>query len=670
MTNRRLILTHETLYERICDEFAENVACPSEEEFNEKIVDLCDENLYLERHPIDDDEEGYMARADLKWTDFQDLSCPIKKQILLYLVDNPKTFCVLLNTQKGKTAIIAKHLSEWTLRNQTASEKVVPCMFMMNDRTLAEQTQEALAKVPNAKLFQLSSNSKTSEMEILTYMDAWASDMYGEYQTPIILTLPNPIQLRKTVNLLERIRTRVLTRNSSLRYAFVIDEYDQVYPLIRSKILPYIECDRALHKLGFISATDGDTLDDYPECANAHFERHGEDSPDYRAFHHPDSIVKIVTRAPKKHNAFALKVLEENAQHFSQPVVLPNGEQSYRKIIVNGDTTRTSMENFAKKISQPNGGESQQGVAEGVAEGANYCITINMYGMKLFVNGRAKRSKGIKGCRLNAALYWMYRRENLHDKPLYVIGNRKVDRGLGFHFAPRRNDAGEFDPIAVEFESAEFVSMGGDGLIFTDEILGQIHRQETAAQKAGRCAGIIAQSPNYCGNVHYWTDNKTAELIRAHNAKVDQMNGLAGAYTARQADARARSQITPQNPTPTRNYVTSPHSFATEELAKAWFAAKNLRRRVKRRDGSGQFEEVVYTSAAYGLYKYNAQNELEPATVHNATHIKYRGEPTQIPTLEEFNTSTDFGQGASTSARIMPMRINGIIQFTVIYKEQ
>ena len=660
MTNRRPILTDETLYERICDEFEEDIICPSEDEFGEIISDLCDESLFLERHPLDEDGVGYMARADLKWSDFQDLSCPIKKQILLYLVDNPKTFVVLLNTQKGKTAIVAKHLAEWTQLNQSAGVKIVPVGFMMNDRTLADQTHNALLNVPNSKIFQLSSNSKTSEMEILTYMDAWASDTYGDYQTPIILTLPNASQMRKIVNLLERIKQRVVTRGSSLRYAMVVDEYDQVYPLIRDRLLPYIQFDQALHKLGFISATDGDTLDDYPECANAYFESHGEDSPDYRAFHHDDSIVKIITRGPKKHNAFALKVIEENAVHFSEPVVLPNGEISYRKIIVNGDARRESMENFAKKITEPVGEEMV---------GANYCMTINMYGVKLFMNGQPIKSMRIKGCRLSYVLYWMYRHFHLHNKPLYVIGNRKVDRGLGFHFAPRRNEAGEFDPVTVEFESTEYVSLGGDGLIFTDEILGHVHRQETAAQKAGRCAGIIAQSPNYCGHVYYWTDDRTAELVLSHNKKVDQMNGLSGVYTARQAEARARAQSVQTRAPPVRNYHISETPFPTAESAKAWFISQNLKRMVKRRDGSGQEDEVDYTSSVYGLYKYNDQHEVISASESDATHIKYRGGVREIPTLEEFTNSTDLGQGANTSARIMPVRLNGVIHYMVIRKK-
>lgn len=674
--NDRNFTTIESLFERICDEFddaSDNPSAPpSEEAFGDIISDLCDDSTgYLVRvyNPIDE-SDGYMARPGLKWSDFQDLACPVKKQILLYLVDNPKTFFVLLNTQKGKTAIAAKHFTEWTQLNQTTGAKIVPFMFMMNDRTLADQTQETLNRVPNSKIFQLSTNANTTESEILTHIDAWVGDMYEEYKTPVILTLPNKNQIPKVVRMLDRIKTRVLERGSPLRYAFIIDEFDLVYPLIRDELLPFIECDSALHKLGFISATDGDALDEYPECANAHFESHGEDSPDYRAFHHADSIVKIVDRPPKKHNQFAYKVIEDNVAHFNGPLpngLIPNRNNSYRKIIVNGDATRASMESFARKMTET---------------GQNYCITINMFGVSLFADGNKRRGKSIRGCRLNAVLFWLYKKERLEDKPLYVIGNRKVDRGLGFHYAPRKNDAGEFDAVVTTFEGVDVVSTNGEGLIFTDLILGRVVKKEMATQKAGRCAGIIAQCPNYCGSVHYWTDQKTANHILNHNRKVDHMNQLSGAYTAQQADTRARSQLAarPAPPSvPTRNYATSPVPHATAEIARAWFRGLNLRREVRRRDGSGATDRVDYTSTSvYHLYRYDDQHALVRCsdTEQNlATHIKYRTSSDgddgarEIMTLDEFNESTDVGRGLECG-RVMPVRVNGAIQYMVIYKNQ
>lgn len=652
------VITHDSLYERIREEFDgdANLAC-SEEQFNQIVEELCEcEEMYLEQRPLNDDEICYSARAGLKWPDFQHLHCPIKKKILLYLVENPKTFFVLMNTQKGKTVIIVKHLTEWTLKNQRENTKIVIFVFLDNDRTLAEQTQEAFDKVPNSKIYQLSSNNRVNVAEIIMHIDAWSNDIYGDYQTPIIMGLTNDAQLKKIIEILRSIMHRVLERGARITCGFMFDECDKVYtPKVREALIPYIGCDRILHRLGFISATDGDMLDDYPECANAHFESHSEDSPDYRAFHHADSVVHIVSRAPKKHNQFAYKVLEENAAHFAE---------SHRKIIVNGDSTRASMESFARKMTE---------------QGRNYCITINMHGVKLFVNGHTKRSKKIKGCRLNAVLYWLYKREGLSDKPLYVIGNRKVDRGLGFHYAPRKNEEGQFDRQEIEFDGEQVVSENGEGLIFTDEILGKVERAETAVQKAGRLAGIIAQCPNYCGNIHFWTDEHTATHIRAHNRRVDHMNGLSGTYTAQQADVRAREELARITPTvaPVRDYTVSEQSFATADLARAWFRGLNLRRTIRRRDGTGNTEQVEYTgTSVYNLYRYNDQNELVRCTdaeTHLATHIKYRasGEGDDgaraIMTLEEFNASTDVGRGLEVG-RIMPVRVDGEIKYMVIYK--
>lgn len=656
--NDRNFTTIESLFERICEEFddeSSGITPPSEEEFGDIISDLCDDSTgYLVRvyNPIDE-SDGYMARPGLKWSDFQDLACPVKKQILLYLVDNPKTFFVLLNTQKGKTAIVAKHLTEWTQLNQTTGTKIVPFVFMMNDRALADQTQETLNRVPDSKIFQLSTNANTTESEILEYIFKWLMGaVFKEHVTPVILTLPNKIQITKVVRMLYAIKTIALSSGSPIRYAFIVDEFDLVYPLIRDKLLPYIECDAALHKLGFISATDGETLDEYPECANAHFESHGEDSPDYRAFHHADSIVKIVDRPPKKHNQFAYKVIEDNVAHFNGH--LPNGNNSYRKIIVNGDATRASMYSFARKMTEG---------------GQNYCITINMFGVSLFADGNKRCGKSIRGCRLNAVLFWLYKTERLEDKPLYVIGNRKVDRGLGFHYAPRKNDSGEFGPDVTTFDGVDAVSMNGEGLIFTDLILGRVAKKEMATQKAGRCAGIIAQCPNYVGSVHYWTDQKTANHILDHNRKVDHMNQLSGAYTAQQAETRARAQLAARPaPVPVRNYATSPQPFASSAQAKTWIRGLNLRRQVQGRNGR-EATEAAYTAANFDLYRYNDQNELVECTDSSlATHIKYRGEPRLIPTLEEFNSSTDLGWGIQSSARIMPVRVGETIQYIPIYK--
>jgi len=660
-------ITEDHLFELICDEFDGNELCPSEEKFNSIITDLCEcEDPFLEKHPLNCDQICYSARNDLKWNDFQHLSCPIKKRILFHLVNNPKTFFVLMNTQKGKSAIIVKHLTTLTQTNKNERKKIISIVFLDNDRTLAEQSKDSINGVPDSKIYQLSSNCKVNPADVIMHIDAWVNDNYDDYKTPIIMSLPNATQLRKIVDILRQVLSRVNTRGWQLVVCILIDECDKVYPLIRDPLLPFIQCDQLLYKLGFVSATDADMFDDYPECANAYFESHSDESLDYRAFHHPDSVIHIVDNSPKKHNQFAYKVIEENPSHFSEPKTLQNGMLYYPKIIVNGDLTRSSMESFANKVTARDSFEA----------GKNYCITINMTGLKLFKDGKQTIAVSIRGQRLNDVLYWMYKSQQLDDKPLYVIGNRKVDRGLGFHFAPRKDDSGQFICKSIELKGISVVSENGDGLIFTDLILGRVERVETGVQKAGRCAGIIGQSPNYCGKVHYWTDKKTAEYIRLHNRKVDHMNDLPGAYTAQQADVRSR-EILAQEPRPPvdKKFKTSidgegGNQFNTAAAAKEWFLGLRKTRLVCPRGGENKEpRQELYTTSEYKMHSYNESGELTQCKDgESGTHIKYRGEPREIMTLDEFTQSTDVGWGLDC-ARIMPVRTaNNNIEYVVIWK--
>jgi hypothetical protein len=111
----------------------------------------------------------------------------------------------------------------------------------------------------------------------------------------------------------------------------------------------------------------------------------------------------------------------------------------------------------------------------------------------------------------------------LHDKPLIIIGRRKVDRGLGFHYCPRTNDV-----TSIDGSEGVLVTQNREGLIWTDMILGKIDDKNIATQKAGRLAGIIGNSPQYPGKIHYWTNENTETLIRRHNTIVDAANTYTG----------------------------------------------------------------------------------------------------------------------------------------------
>jgi hypothetical protein len=268
-----------------------------------------------------------------------------------------------------------------------------------------------------------------------------------------------------------------------------------------------VDNDDALHRIGFVSATEGELLDEeFPECANAYLyqvDMEHSNNENYRAAHHAESEFRIEKMPVKmSNNAYAEKLIQENLAYFTSPV---EGTNYYRKIIVNSNAKAadmTSMAHFANSC------------------GIN-AMVFNMYGVKTYIPDTAVQTSRIKGKKFNEVLFSIYKTLKMENKPLIIIGRRKVDRGLGFHYAPRD---------------------GTEGLIWTDIILGKIEDANTAVQKAGRLAGIIGQCAQYYGKCTYWTDERTQRDILRHNRIVDEANKLSGC-TVLQAVTRGTVKV-------------------------------------------------------------------------------------------------------------------------------
>jgi len=501
-----------------------------EEAFASVLNELVENTLVdvglISRTVISDEITLYHARPGLKWKDFCNEPY-ITKLICLRLIQNPDTFFVLLNTQKGKTKIMLKFIKEWSQHK----DKIVTFMVADNDKSLADQTVSAIATL-DVEIFKLSSNSPATFKSIKTHIDAYKHDTANEYKMPVIVLLNNPQQIEKKLKLLTHIR-KMFISGLNLKYAELWDEADKTYTSARDKMFMIDEvatscrtftCDdtRGLHQLGFVTATEGDLLEDYPECSNACLhvpDIDPEDIQNYRAFHHPESIIHPIPFSTHNYNSYATHVFESNREHFMTPITLPTGDY-YRKIIVNSCSRTARMNDLAKSF-----------VREGM-----YAIVFNGYGglsLKLYKNGVTKVYR-TKGKVLREVLYELYLTENLNDKPIVIIGNRKVDRGVGFHYCPMD---------------------GSNGLVWTDIILGKIKDTDTAVQKAGRGSGIVAQCPQYSGETHYWTDKDTAESIKRHNTIVDRC--AEEGYTAQQAVRRAEQQ-TSETPAPANPHKTVP----------------------------------------------------------------------------------------------------------------
>lgn len=159
----------------------------------------------------------------------------------------------------------------------------------------------------------------------------------------------------------------------------------------------------------------------------------------------------------------------------------------------------------------------------------DYAVTVNMLGIRVYRPGHEEVRFSTKGVRVGdrvltrfgEILFHAYNTLGLHDRPLFIIGRRKVDRGLGFHYAPRD---------------------GSDGLVWTDMILGRVDDKDTAVQKAGRLAGVVAQCPQFPTTLTWWTDEKTKQNVTRHNSVVDQANTKRGC-SALQAMTRAEAAV-------------------------------------------------------------------------------------------------------------------------------
>ena len=523
--NSRIHSTYDNLYDTIKGDRDDFI---TEEDFCSKLDELID--IGLIETSLLDDYIIYSARYGLEWADFVHIDDSIKKSILTLLVQNPKTFFILQNTQKGKMKLSAQEIQEWSKDRRI---KAVGFMIVANDSTLADQSADGLQKVfgeQRVRVFLLSSTKKITYEEIKTYIDAYANDVQDpdrevEYPMPVIALLSNPKQFEKMLKLLNHIDNKIRRHNSPLRYGIIWDEADITYPSLRNKefsidtntvsFYSLIEQNIGLYRLGFVSATDGNLLDEeYPECSNAYLYPvvlSPEDREYYRALHTIESQVNIVNYTSKHtQNSYATEIIENNKTHFTTPIKLPSGELYYRKIIVNSNSKIEDMKQFAIMCNSF----------------GMYSLVFNGYGgtsIKIYRPGFPVEMIKTKGKKFNEVLFFIYKKYKLNDKPIVIIGRRKVDRGLGFHYSPRTND--EFE-ISVNKESMKIKNR--DSLIWTDMILGRIDDKNVAVQKAGRLAGIISNSPQYPGNTYYWTDENTEKIIRRHNTIVDVSNNSRG----------------------------------------------------------------------------------------------------------------------------------------------
>jgi hypothetical protein len=312
--------------------------------------------------------------------------------------------------------------------------------------------------------------------KLLEYVLYYISGYEG-YLYPVIIGLSNYIQINKLTNLL------TLLQNNDIKggYHLFFDEADVTYLNLRHKLLSFIidkdkyDTNKEISVIPknygtyWITATGYGLINgasSFEECHKAHQVHIKLSEPVIKGYRDINNgEVHLI-----EHSNFSItKLLTEN-KHFKKP--LEDG--SFRRIIAVGPLITAEQEGLAKMI---------------VELGYNV-ITINTHGMNYhsMVENTIKTKRIRLTEEINKTLATLYHDEpGIKSKPLLILGNRKIDRGITFHYSS--ND---------EYR-----------LIWTDVMIPRIINWKRAIQVAGRGAGVI----NDDVKVHYWVEETTYKRI-------------------------------------------------------------------------------------------------------------------------------------------------------------
>jgi len=525
-----------------------------------------------------------------------------------------------------------------------SDKRYLPVIFVVGDNmsSLMDQTVEGFHKLLCRELgvdkyeglMCLKGDEKIRQQDIENYVDSYhLSHLLGSHVKklpPIIMALNNKVQLKKLIDIHQKkvVDPLLADPTSPLRSAFVFDEFDKVYRFLRPMFKPLLVDNPVgvFSVLGVTGSEDG-ICEEFPEWASSNLVRvelNAEKERDHRGIHHPEAVIKRYKQTSAVGNSsYALNIIKLNLAEFTAARVNPkNGLRYFPKTIILADARIVSHKTLATQL-----------LALGF-----HVILQNESNLKVCLNGTTNwRPWSIKKKVVRNELFKMFNELDLWHAPVALIGNRKLDRGLGYHYAP---------------------PTGGSSLIWTDEIMGHIHGGASRVQKVSRIHGVIGHCDDYPNQLNFWVDERTELTVRNENGIIKSLHdGYQGFHSLRERLTYARAVTTQL--LKSRKYLIS-QSFASRALAKEWFTSEKAR--------LGMLAD--YECSAFGLYLDSATGvagAVEECTP-GISKIRYRGEFMPIMTEAALlATDKDIGQGANTSARIMPVFVDGVIRFVVIY---
>jgi hypothetical protein len=421
----------------------------------------------------------------------------LEKEIHFRLKNDNKLWTIFLNCQKSKTAQVIKRLKEI---NNTKTVSIIMCQ---NDSQLALQTSERINNelTLDTKVFVLTSavNRKPNYdddsivynpkiADLLKYVLNYLTGKTG-YLYPVIVGLTNYLQIEKVIAILE-----ATVKLPDTGYHLFFDEADATYHNLRPKLLKFIMTDDVnthTHNKGtyWITATGFSLINgvhSYKECKIAHqYDIQISDfiKNNYFGINDDNAVIHKIDNKDDK----LFSIIQSNIEHFTKPL----NDGTYRRII--GISSFVTDDQIIDAIGLKNVGFN--------------VISINSKGLLLHNKDSATVVLTQKFKEFNKSLAHLYHQSIyssiLKSKPLIILGNRKVDRGLTFHYAPDENS--KIPPM-----------------LWTDIVIPQTENWKRAVQMTGRVAGIIKHISPF-KEIHYWIETKTLKRIEKYVSITDNI---------------------------------------------------------------------------------------------------------------------------------------------------
>ena len=533
---------------------------------------------------------------------------------------NSKVQCILRPGQSGKTRKMVELIKEVRrdLAELTAAgwsdAGMLNIFVVSNVMALADQTTKRMQRELRDDVSTDSDESDdgVADAQLVDDCFAWTSGNMGNKFTPDVLF---SLIVRKKVS------TVVLCANKRrLNYLKALIDMLSDYAAYRDKIHMWIDEADASIKLWSKPAMDVTTLPIVQKVTlvsatfNSILKQYGRLRILGDIITHPSCYHKVADCVVIEDNSVLPPTESSGALAYLSAVLPKHPEmcQPGARLFAPGDYTQASHDEVASYLVAA-------GFAVVVLNGTEKAIRLPNGRAPLVLDFKPPTADETSGRRqarpdavrageeLGVYVARLYHAKGLAQFPFAVTGHLCVGRGLTFQ---------------------------NENFLFDFGIIPHIRDAAMGYQAACRMAGNIR---NYLGYkpATLVTTSKMWDVIRRQEgfavnlARIVKERDLADVGAAEFAEAGG----VVGGPA-VRDYALSP-TFATSAVAEAW-CERNL----------------TYGKSVYGLY--NAEGNA------GTTHIKYRGGLRALLTEAELRASVDMGQGANTSARVMPVSWVGV----------